>query len=130
ADGRAAQYPHALFGSQCINRYGTIAVVGRRWGLHAGGARTFSFGPATDTPREANFHALLAQATGMYFSKPEWVFGDVWERVARIYEKFGHPDEWQKADQAEVTGYQAVEAPIVPESSFKLKEQTPLFWHP
>ncbi len=130
ADGRAAQYPHGRFGTQSVNRYGTILAVGRRGGLHAGAARTFSFGPPPDELREANFHALLAQATGVYFSKPEWEFGEVWNRVQRIYEKFGRTDEWQKADQAEVTGYEAVEMPVVPDSPFRLKEHTALFWHP
>ena len=130
ADGRAGRYPHARFGTQCVNRYGTILAVGRRWGLHAGACRTFSFGTPPDELRDAHSHATLAQSSGMYFSQTEWELGEVWERVQRIYEKFGRSDEWQKADQGELIGYEAVEVPLVPNSTYRLEKQMPLFWHP
>jgi Xaa-Pro aminopeptidase len=130
SEDRAARYPHGRFGNQPVERYGTISIVGRRWGLHAAATRTFCFGKPPDELREAYFRATLAQATGMYFCQPNWEFAEVWDRVKRIYEKYGCADEWQNADQAEVIGYDAVEVPLVPRSTFRLEQRQPVFWHP
>ena len=34
-----------------------------------------------------------------------WSYDDIWSRIARIYEKFGEPEEWRAAEQAELIGY-------------------------
>jgi Xaa-Pro dipeptidase len=70
------------------------------------------------------------QATGMYFSQPDWELFETFNRVSRIYEKFGCPDEWQVADQGSVIAYKTNEVPIVPRSEFRLAQRMPVFWHP
>ena len=70
------------------------------------------------------------QATGMYFSQGDWELFEVWKRVKRIYEKFGHPDEWQNASQAEIIGYEVTEIPVVPKSEFRLMPGMSVYWHP
>ena len=72
----------------------------------------------------------MIQAAGMHFSRVGWKLRDTWSRVQRIYEKFGHPDEWRQADQAELIGYRMCEAPLRPESELELTPRMALFWHP
>ena len=129
-DDQAQRYPHWSFGSRRIKGSCIVSAIGRRWGLCAGVARTVCFGKPLEDFLAAHRAATLAQATGIFFCKPEWELFEVWNRVKRIYEKFGHPDEWQRSDQAEVIGYHVSEFPVVPKSEFQLSPRTPLFWHP
>jgi len=55
---------------------------------------------------------------------------ETWKRVARIYEKFGHAEEWEFAEQAEVIGYQPCEVRLTPNSKFTLQSGMAMFWHP
>jgi Xaa-Pro dipeptidase len=130
ADGESNRYRHWSFGPRPLKRWCVISAVGRRWGLHCSATRTLCFGsPPKDL--QANHHrALLMQATGMYFSQPEWELFEVWNRVQRIYEKFGVPDEWRSCDQAAVTGFRIVEVPVVPKSEFRLSSRMAVHWHP
>jgi hypothetical protein len=66
----------------------------------------------------------------MYFSQVGWEFGETWKRIARIYEKFGAPDEWRQAEQAEQIGYALNEAPLLPDSSRAFTSGAAVFWHP
>lgn len=130
ADGQGQRYRHWSFGNDPIERYCTIAVIGRREGLHVGAARTVSFGPLPKEVRRAHLDSLLVQATGMFFSQHQWEIYETWNRVERIYEKFGHSEEWHFADQGCVMGYEVCEAPIVPKSQFKLAAGMPIYWQP
>lgn len=128
ADGQGQRYRHWSFGDDQVERFCTIAVIGRREGLHVGAARTVSFGAPPKEVRRAHLDSLLVQATGMFFSQDQWEIYETWNRVERIYEKFGHSEEWHCADQGCVTGYELCEAPIVPRSQLKLAAGMPIFW--
>jgi len=130
ADGQAQRYPHWSYGTDRIERYCTISAVGRRWGLCVGAARTVCFGTLPQDIRAAHHRAMLVQATGMYFSQPDWELFEIWNRVRRIYEKYGCRDEWQQSDQAEIIAYEVCELPLVPKSEFRLSTRMPLHWHP
>ena len=106
ADGQGQRYRHWGFGEDQVERLCTIAVIGRREGLHVGAARTVSFGAPPKEFRKAHLDTLLVQATGMFFSQDQWEIYETWNRVERIYEKFGHSEEWHFADQGCVTGYE------------------------
>lgn len=130
ADGRGAAYRHWTAGDWKLRRWCTIAAVGSRWGLCCACARTVILGdPPLDVMSDYQKVAMLA-ATGIFFSQAGSSFGTVWQKVHRIYEKLGHVDEWQLADQAEVFGYQPREVPLVPGSEFPLVDGTPVHWHP
>jgi Xaa-Pro aminopeptidase len=129
-DGRQWRYPHWSFGSAQLDQYCSISVVGRRYGLCAAASRTVSFGPPPNELRGAYHRSMLLQATGMYFSQPNWELFEIWNRVQRIYEKYGYPDEWQNADQAEVMGYFTTEVPVVPNSEFRAAAAMAIHWHP
>ena len=130
ADGQGQRYRHWGFGDDQVERLCTIAVIGRREGLHVGAARTVSFGAPPKEFRKAHLDSVLVQATGMFFSQDQWEIYETWNRVERIYEKFGHSEEWHFADQGCVTGYELCEAPIVPKSQFKIVAGMPIFWQP
>jgi Xaa-Pro aminopeptidase len=130
ADGQAQRYPHWSYGTDRIERYCTISAVGRQWGLCAGAARTVCFGTLPEDLCVAYHRTMLVQATGMYFSQPDWELFEIWNRVRRIYEKYGCRDEWQQSDQAEIIAYEACELPLVPKSEFRLSTRMPLHWHP
>ncbi|MGH7201567.1 MAG: M24 family metallopeptidase, partial [Planctomycetaceae bacterium] len=131
ADGQSQRYPHAAFSrDQSVERFCTIAAVARRWGLCAAATRTVCFGEAPQDLQAAHHHCGLIQATGVRFSQPEWELFEVWNRVRRIYEKFGHADEWRRAEQAEVIGYRACEVPLLPKSEFRLASGMAMHWHP
>lgn len=129
ADGRFRRYPHYPYGSEQVGTSCVIAAVGRRNGLHVACSRAVLF--AEDPAfRESLHKATLMQTTGLYFSRAGAPLSDVWAKVRRIYEKFGVTDEWQLADQGEVTGYALSEARVVPTSEFVLAAGMPVHWHP
>ncbi len=129
ADGRFRRYPHYPYGNETVETSCVIAAVGRRHGLHVACCRTVLFGDDSGF-RESHHKATVMQTPGLYFSRAGMSVADVWSRVRRIYEKFGVPDEWQLADQGEVTGYAVCESRIVPNSDFLLQTGMPVHWHP
>lgn len=130
ADGQGRRYRHWAYGHEQIQRYATISAVGRQHGLHVGVTRTFCFNSPPQQLIDWHQHASLVQATGMYFSRAHWSYGDIWTRIARIYEKFGEPEEWRAAEQAELIGYSPSEHLVVPRSERLLPTGTAIFWHP
>lgn len=130
ADGQSKRYRHWHFGEDKVERFCTILAVGRRNGLHIGTARTISFGSPPKELRDAHLSSLLVQATGMFFTQHNWEVSETWKRVERIYEKFGHSEEWHFADQGCVMGYELCEAPIVPTSQFQFTAGMPVCWQP
>jgi Xaa-Pro dipeptidase len=130
ADGRGERYRHGGFSDAPISRGATVSVVGRRHGLHLGVSRSFTFEMPDEAAARRYQHSALLLATAMYFSQAGWTAGDVWNRVRRIYEKFGAADEWRLAEQGEILGYEFRERAIVPDCDIKLATGQPLYWHP
>jgi len=129
-DGQSIRYRHWGFGEDRLERYCVISAVGSQNGLHAAATRTVSLGTPPSSFIKSHHLALLMQATGMYFSKPDWALFDTWNRVKRIYEKYHCPDEWQHADQADIIGYLPAETSILLNSEFKFAPGMAAFWHP
>lgn len=130
ADGQSERHRHWTFGPRSVRNWVTISAVGRRWGLCAAATRTVSFGDPPKDLQSDHHRAALLEATGMFFSQPDWELFEVWNRVQRIYEKYGVADEWRLADQGEVIGYRVVEVPVVPQSQFRLSPRMAVHWHP
>lgn len=130
ADGRGHRYRHWGFGNDHVERYCTLSAVGRRRGLHCGITRTVSLGQPSEDLVDSHQFAGLVAATAMFFSQAGWEFEETWQRIARIYEKFGAPDEWRQAEQGDVIGYEACELTATPRCKFRMQSGTPLFWHP
>ena len=130
SDGQNRRYRHWSFSDHPIDQYCTLVAIGRRNGLHVGVSRTVCFGECRKDVREAHLSNLLVQATGMYFTQADWEIHETWKRVERIYEKFGHSEEWHVADQGCLTGYELCEAPITPTNQYRVAAGMPVFWCP
>ncbi len=130
ADGRNDRYRHWTFGDDRIESYATISCVARRWGLNVAVSRTACVGEVPDEIWQAHQKAVLMLATGMFFSRQGTTLDEVWQKVRRIYEKFGLASEWQKADQADVVGYSLCEQQLLPGSTYELSAPSAMFWHP
>ena len=129
-DGISKRFRHWTPSNDPVERFCTLTVVGRREGLCAAVSRTVCFGEIPHELRTAYRLALMTQATGMFFSQAGWAMNETWKRVARIYEKVGHAEEWEFAEQAEVIGYQPCEVRLTPNSKFTLQSGMAMFWHP
>ncbi len=130
ADGRNERFRHWMYGENPIEHYAVISCMARRWGLHVGVCRTVCLETIPEDLEEAYQKVVLMHATGQYFSRNGAQMGDVWKKVHRIYEKFGLPSEWQRADQADVIGFTPGEHQLYPDSAVFLTAPTPVYWHP
>jgi Xaa-Pro aminopeptidase len=130
SDDRLDRYRQPIFKNAPINRRATVAAVGRRHGLCASVTRTVGFGPVDARFRADHGLAAMVDATCIYFSRPGETVAEVFRRARRIYEKFGHPDEWTLDYQGAVIGYSPCEALLRPESPLVLAPNTPLCWSP
>ncbi len=55
---------------------------------------------------------------------------EVFRRAKRIYEKFGHPDEWTLDYQGALTGYSASEGLLLPDNDFAFESDMAVRWSP
>ncbi|RUL86766.1 M24 family metallopeptidase [Tautonia sociabilis] len=129
-DDRPARYRRPAFKSAPIRSRAVIRATGRRHGLCASVTRIVSLGPVDPKVREAHGIAAMVDATAIYFSRPGQPVAEVFRRLRRIYEKFGHPHEWTLAYQGSVVGYAPTEFPLLPDSPFVIRENLPLNWSP
>ncbi|HWL09493.1 MAG TPA: M24 family metallopeptidase [Planctomicrobium sp.] len=130
ADAQGWRYRHWSYGADSIERHCVLSAIGRRHGLHVGACRTVSIGAPSEELQHVHGLATLIQATGMYFSRPDWTMQETWKRVARIYEKFEVPDEWRCAEQGHLLGYSSRESPILPNSQQTFQSGMAIFWYP
>lgn len=128
ADGRRGRIRPRQPGEVPIRQSAVLHVIGQRDGLHAAAGRTIAFDQASRELTEAHQAAIMIQATGLRFSQPGWSIAETWQRVARLYEKTGHANEWQLSPQGCVSGYRLCEAAIQPDSEFQLQAGMPICW--
>ena len=130
ADGQGARYRHWSYGTDKVERHCVISAVGSQAGLHVGCTRTVCFGTPPAAMVDTHQVATLLQATGMYFSQASWEVSETWKRLQRIYEKFGVPDEWRMAEQAETMGYDLCGMQVTPQLRAKFSPGQVVHWHP
>lgn len=129
-DDRLARYRQFTIQAAPIRRRATIAVSGRRQGVCASVTRTVAFGPIDDATRQAHYLASMVDATLIYFSRPNEPVSEVFRRARRIYEKFGHPDEWMLDYQGFITGHHPRERALKPDDAFLLRPEMAVRWSP
>lgn len=130
SEDRLERFRQPTFKAAPIRRRAMIAVVGRRHGLCAGLTRTVSFGPVEAEFRSAFELASMVGASCLYFSRPGEQIKNVFRRAKRVYEKFGHPDEWMLDYQGCLTGYGPCEGQLRPDCEFTLEPNMALRWNP
>jgi hypothetical protein len=89
-----------------------------------------SFGPVESAMREAHALAAMVDASSIYFSRPGESVREVFRRSRRIYEKFGHADEWMLAYQGFIAGYSPTEVLLKPESDRRFEAHSAVRWMP
>lgn len=129
-DGRRVRYRHWQHSDTPVRKFATLSAVARRQGLHVSASRTVCFGDAPRDLLDAHHHASMVLAIGMFFSKSGSTVGECWAKMARIYEKFGAPDEWRLSDQGQLTGYRPCELPVVPGGTSRFAVGNVVDWHP
>ncbi|MCA9080152.1 MAG: M24 family metallopeptidase [Planctomycetaceae bacterium] len=130
ADGQGHRYRQWTASEDRVERHCVLSAMVRREGLHLALSRTVCFGPPSEEVQDTFDVATLLQATGMFFSQAGWAICETWQRVARIYEKFGVPDEWRLAEQAEFVGYGACEERFTPDATREIPSTSVIHWHP
>ncbi len=130
ADAQGWRYRHWSYGSDQVERHCVISAVGRRHGLLVSATRTVCLGAPSEEFQETHQLATLVQTTGIHFSQAGWSMEETWQRVERIYEKIGVPDEWRLADQADIIGYQLSEKALCPTTQSKFQIGSVVHWHP
>jgi Xaa-Pro aminopeptidase len=130
SDGRLARFRQPTFKDCPILHRATIAVSGRRHGLCASVTRSVAFGKVDAEFRKHLALATMVDATSIFFSRPGERISEVFRRVKRIYEKFGHPHEWTLDYQGSVIGYSPREILLRPDSGLVLEANMAVSWSP
>ena len=130
ADGVNSRHRDWTYSDQPIRNYVTIKASAERWGLCVSASRTLAFRSVPDDLQQAHAQAMLLQATSRYFAQSKWNVADVWKRLQRIYEKFGHNFEWHQAEQGAVAGYRLCELRMTPQVHLDLQPGMLVRWHP
>lgn len=129
-EGRGQRHPRREYSDQPVQTWAVIGAVARRWGLQLGVSRTVALTSLDPNTRMAHQQASMLAATAEYFSQANWTLSQTFERIKRIYEKTGRPEEWREAPLGQVIGYSASEVPVTPQQTHVLQTGTPLWWHP
>jgi Xaa-Pro aminopeptidase len=129
-DDRLARFRQPKTKPIPIQRRATITCTGKRFGLNASVTRSMSFGQVEPALREAHALAAMVDASCLYFSRPGEVVREVFRRARRIYEKFGHADEWMLGYQGFATGYHPMDQLLLPDDDWKLEPHMALRWMP
>lgn len=129
-DDRPARFREPRFKAAQIEKRALISAVGRRQGLCASATRIVTFGEPDRNFQKAQGLAAMVDASCIFFSRPGELVSEVFRRARRLFEKFGHPDEWMLDYQGFLIGYQAREALLRPDSTIQLAQGHALCWSP
>ena len=72
----------------------------------------------------------MVDASCIFFSRPGERISEIFRRGKRIYEKYGHPDEWTMDYQGNLIGYSPREVLLRPDSDLVLESDMALAWSP
>jgi hypothetical protein len=72
----------------------------------------------------------MVDAACIYFSRPRESIREIFRRARRIYEKFGHPQEWMLAYQGFLTGFEPMQRLLRPDDEWNLEPHMAIRWMP
>lgn len=130
ADSVLERHRNWTYSERALESTCTIAATASRWGLRAAASRTIVFGSPDEAFLAAYNHASLLQATAFYFTRSNWTAAEVWQRIHRIYEKFGRKHEWELAEQGGLLGYDSQELQLTPRSELCVRPGMAFYWRP
>jgi len=130
ADQRVEKYGRPVFTNAPIRKRVWICAVARRYGLCAGTARTVCLGEIDRTfIKDFKLVSMVAGAC-IYYSRSGRTSAEIMRKITRCYEQMARVEEFLRSDPGFVTGYQACEVPLTPDSRFELGEPQALLWRP
>lgn len=130
ADGRSRMYRHWSYSDSPLRRWAVVSAMATRGGLTCGVTRTVCFGHPPEHLLAAHRQAAMIAATGMYFSQVGETTATLWEKLRRIFEKIGQPQEWQAVEQGALCGYLPSEQVISPKPDLPLAAGMAIHWTP
>jgi Xaa-Pro aminopeptidase len=129
-DDRIAAYRHPVPTAKRVEEIVLVAVVGRRYGLHASASRMVAFAPPDDDLLRRHRAVTRVDARLILEGRPGRALGDVVNVGIRQYAEEGFADEWRLHHQGGLTGYAAREVFAVPSSPEVLEPDQVVAWNP
>jgi Xaa-Pro aminopeptidase len=128
ADGRAQAYRLCGFTAASVEKYCTMMVTARKYGLCVTASRTMSFGPADEALQRAHDTACKVTATYIASTWPDAVPGEILNAGKRIYAATGYEHEWRLSPQGHAIGRAPVELLITPRTEELLQNDWAVTW--
>jgi len=129
-DGQNERYRQSISRPKRIHRFVTVEATGRRNGLCLSVSRIMCHEPPEPILQDAYQSAAVCQTTGMFWSQPNAPLDEVWNRVERIYQKRGNPDEWRLNEQGAIFAQRPCEHQITASSSLQIEAGMLINWTP
>ena len=130
--GRERQpiHRHPLPTSAPLGHYALLALTVERHGLHVSLTRIISFGPPPQRLAELVHASAEVDAAVIAASRPEITHGELFEVIAREYERQGFPEEWRRHHQGGLTGYKGREVFAVHDEPTPIPPVGAVAWNP
>jgi antitoxin VapB len=105
-DYRAFSFRHPLPTHKKLERYGMLALSGRKWGLVCSLTRLIHFGPLPDSLKKKQEAVAKVDATFIANTRPGKRLDDIFRCGINAYAAAGYPEEWQLYHQGGLVGYE------------------------
>jgi antitoxin VapB len=127
---RAPVHRHPLPTEERLGRFGLLAATAERGGLYVSMTRVVSFGPVPEELRERVWAAAQVDGAVLAASRPGATVGELFDVLARTYERLGLRGEWRLHHQGGLTGYAGREIFATPGGPTVLPAACAVAWNP
>jgi Xaa-Pro aminopeptidase len=128
ADGRSKLYRHFGFTGTPVHKYAVITATARKYGLTVTASRSVCFGAPEEDVRRDHNAVCRVSASFLASTWPDAVPREILTAARRIYLISGCEHEWLLTPQGYVTGRQAVELPITPQTEELFQTGMAVVW--
>lgn len=128
ADGLSASYRQSGYTPRQIESCCVLTAAAQKYGFCAMASRSVSFGPPPPSFQKAHDAACRVSATYVASTWPDAVPGQILATAKRVFSAVGAEHEWVLCPQGHVTGRNAVELPIYPDTEELLQANWAVTW--